>query len=140
MMMRPGSSSGARASTGSPGQLQQPHSLLLRRSTSPCVWGDARGVSGVGGASAAATYLFSCDAWLDETLGDGLTKRRLPVARWARRGRERMLLCFHTRAAGKPQDLTPECACAFALQLPGAQAVVHTAHHDLGYARGRHRR
>jgi hypothetical protein len=29
-----------------------------------------------------AAYLFPCGAWLDETLGGGLTKRRLPVARW----------------------------------------------------------
>lgn len=28
-----------------------------------------------------SAYLFPCDAWLDETLGGGLTKRRLPVAR-----------------------------------------------------------
>lgn len=33
------------------------------------------------GVSSAAAYLFPCSAWLDETLGGGLTKRRLPVAR-----------------------------------------------------------
>jgi hypothetical protein len=26
--------------------------------------------------------VFPCNAWLDETLGGGLTKRRLPAARW----------------------------------------------------------
>lgn len=32
------------------------------------------------GANGAA-YLFPCNAWLDETLGAGVTQRRLPVAK-----------------------------------------------------------
>mgnify|MGYP001807101871 CR=1 FL=1 len=47
------------------------------RGGSPAPFSQSR--AGVNGAA----YLFPCGAWLDETLGGGLTKRRLPVARYA---------------------------------------------------------
>jgi hypothetical protein len=76
---------GSRVSASSPqcsmrvslGAVQQ----QLRKSSSgrggsPAPFSQSR--AGVNGAA----YLFPCGAWLDETLGGGLTKRRLPVARW----------------------------------------------------------
>eukprot|EP00878_Enallax_costatus_P030567 GHUV01033298.1.p1 GENE.GHUV01033298.1~~GHUV01033298.1.p1 ORF type:complete len:165 (-),score=35.04 GHUV01033298.1:204-698(-) len=61
-----------RNSTGSPTMQQALHARLLR---------DA-GNSGSGvSAVASVTYLFPCGAWLDEHLGEGLTERKLLVAR-----------------------------------------------------------
>lgn len=56
-------------------QLRKSGSSGARGGGSPMPFGRQAGVGG------AAAYLLPCGAWLDETLGGGLTKRRLPVAR-----------------------------------------------------------
>lgn len=60
-------------------QLRKSSSSSRAGSPAPLRHGCRAGVDG-------AAYLFPCNAWLDETLGGGLTKRRLPVARWAADG------------------------------------------------------
>jgi hypothetical protein len=55
---------------------QQPQQQACARAA----WQDARGTAGGSGP----VYIFPCDAWLDDTLGGGLTKRRLPAARCMR--------------------------------------------------------
>jgi hypothetical protein len=60
-------------------QLRKSGSYGARGGGSPNPFGGQQGRQAGVGSSAA--YLFPCGAWLDETLGGGLTKRRLPVAR-----------------------------------------------------------
>jgi hypothetical protein len=64
---------GMRVSLGSPPQ--QLRKSSSGRNGSPVPYSQTR--AGMYGEA----YLFPCNAWLDETLGGGLTKRRLPVAR-----------------------------------------------------------
>lgn len=84
-----------RASTGSPqlgmwgASAQQLRKSTSRNGGSPVASSQSRAA----GASSAA-YLFPCDAWLDEVLGAGTAKIRLPVAR-----------CVLTQCVGVPAAL-----------------------------------
>ncbi len=54
----------------------------LRSSLEPSVGGEATAGSGSHRAIIEGrTYVFPCNAWLDERLGGGCTQRRLPAAR-----------------------------------------------------------
>jgi hypothetical protein len=68
------------------GRSSQQGSLSLLASGSAAQRASVQGSFGAAAAAAVnakagVTYLFPCDAWLDERLGDGKTERRLLAAR-----------------------------------------------------------